>query len=139
MNGLIEKVFVDTNILLRYLTADDPVQFPRCRDLFRKAQEGDILLATSTLVIAELISTLTSYYKVSKDQVVEKVSIIVASPGVYIPEKDLIAEALLLYGRKNIDYIDAYNAVLIKHLNLKRIFSYDKDFEQIEGIRRLEP
>lgn len=139
MNAMVKKVFIDTNILLRYLTKDDPVQFPRCRHLFKKAQDGEVLLITSTLVIAELIWTLASYYRVPKEQIIEKTSIIIGSPAVQILEKDLIAEALVLYGRKNIDYIDAYNAVLMRPLGLKEIYSYDKDFDKIEGIHRLEP
>ena len=135
----IRKFFIDTNIFLRYLTKDDPVQFPRCRNLFKKAQDGEVLLVTSALVIAEMIWTLASYYQVSKEQIIEKVSIIIGSDAVQIPDKDLVAEALLLYGRKNVDYIDAYNSVLMRQLGLKEIYSYDKDFDKLETVQRLEP
>jgi uncharacterized protein len=136
---MMKKVFIDTNILLRYLTKDDPVQYPRCRNLFKKAQNGEMLLVTSTLVIAELIWTLASYYRVSKEQIIEKASIIIGSAAIQIPDKEIIAEALVIYARKHVDYIDAYNAVLLRHLNLKEIYSYDRDFDKIEGIDRLEP
>ena len=135
----MKKVFIDTNIVLRYLTMDDPVQYPHCRNLFKKAQNGEMLLVTSTLVIAELIWTLASYYRVPKDQIIEKVSIIVGSDAIRIPDKDLIAEALLLYGRKNVDYVDAYNSVLMRQLGLKEIYSYDKDLDKLETVQRLEP
>ena len=135
----MKKVFIDTNILLRYLTKDDPVQYPRCRTLFKKAQNGEMLLVTSTLVIAELIWTLSSHYQVAKEQIIEKVTIIVGSAAVQIPDKEIIAEALVIYARKNVDYIDAYNAVLLKHLNLKAIYSYDKVFDKLETVQRLEP
>jgi len=48
-------------------------------------------------------------------------------------------DALALYGRKNIDYIDAYNAVSMRRFGLTEIYSYDEDFDAIEGIRRKEP
>jgi len=135
----VKKVFIDTNILLRYLTKDDPVQYPRCRQFFKKAQDGEILLVTSSLVIAELIWTLASHYRVPKENIIEKISIIIGSDAVQIPDKDLIAEALLLFGRKNVDYIDAYNSVLMRQLDLKEIYTYDKDFDKLETVRRLEP
>jgi predicted nucleic-acid-binding protein len=135
----MKRVFIDTNILLRYLTKDDPVQYPRCRTLFKKAQNGEMLLVTSTLVIAELIWTLASHYQVSKEQIIEKTSIIIGSDAVQIPDKEIIAEALVIYARKNVDYIDAYNAVLLRHLHLKEIYSYDRDVDKIEGIDRLAP
>jgi predicted nucleic acid-binding protein len=139
MKGPRRKVFVDTNIFLRYLTKDDPVQFPRCRTLFKKAQEGEVLLVTSTLVIAEMIWTLTSFFHIPKDQIIEKISIIIGSEAVQISDKDLLAEALVLYARKNIDFIDAYHAVLVKKLHLPEIYSYDRDFDRIAGLKRLEP
>ncbi|GBD98110.1 tRNA(fMet)-specific endonuclease VapC [bacterium BMS3Abin07] len=133
------KKFIDTNIFLRYLTKDDPVKYDKCKAVFKKAIEGKAELATSEMVIAELIWTLLSYYKVPKADVIEKVSIIVGTEGLHIPGKDIIADALVLYSRKNIDYIDAYNAVFMKYHGFDEIYSYDGDFDAIEGIKREEP
>jgi predicted nucleic acid-binding protein len=110
----MENEFVDTNVFLRYLTKDDPSKYERCREMFKKALEGDITLSTSGMVIAELIWTLLSYYKVPKAEVIEKVSVILGTENLFVPDKDVLADALVLYARKNIDFIDAYNAVLMK-------------------------
>lgn len=135
----MKNTFVDTNIFLRYLTADDPVKYERCRELFKRAVAGKVSLVTSSIVIAELVWTLLSYYKVSKADVVEKVSLIVGSEHILIPEKDILAEALVLYSRKNIDFIDAYNAVFMRNQGLQSLFSYDRDFDGLEGVAREEP
>lgn len=58
---------------------------------------------------------------------------------IHIPEKDIIADALILYSRENIDYIDSYNAVFMKQNGLNEILSYDSDFDVIDGIKREEP
>jgi len=133
------KKFIDTNMFLRYLTKDDPSKFDKCREVFKKAVEGKIELATSGIVIAELIWTLLSYYKVPKADVIEKISIIVSTESLFIPDKDIIIDALVLYSMKNIDYIDAYNAVFMKYHGLNKIYSYDADFDIIEGVKREEP
>jgi predicted nucleic acid-binding protein len=135
----MSKVFVDTNVFLRYLTADDPVKYVRCKDLFKRAAAGKLDLVTSGLVIAELIWTLLSYYKVPKADVVEKLSLIVGSENIEIPDKDILAEALVLYGRKNADFIDAYNAVFMRHYGLQYLYSYDRDFDTFEGVSRADP
>ena len=135
----MERKFIDTNIFLRFLTKDDPSKYDKCKELFKRAMEGKINLTTSSLVIAELIWTLLSYYKVSKADVIEKVSIIVGTETIHIPEKDIIADALILYSRENIDYIDSYNAVFMKQNGLNEILSYDSDFDVIDGIKREEP
>ena len=135
----MRKKFIDTNIFLRYLTKDDPSKYDKCREIFKNATEGKIALVTSGMVIAELIWTLLSYYKVAKADIVEKVSIIVSTENLYIPDKDIIADALVLYSRKNIDYIDAYNAIFMRYHGVDEIYSYDKDFDAIEGTKRAEP
>lgn len=135
----MRKKFIDTNIFLRYLTKDDPSTYDKCREIFKKGIDGKIALATSGMVIAELIWTLLSYYRVPKANAIEKVSIIVTTESLHIPEKDIIAEALVLYSRKNVDYIDAYNAVFMKYHGVDEIYSYNRDFDAIEGIKRVEP
>ena len=96
----MERKFIDTNIFLRFLTKDDPSKYDKCKELFKRAMEGKINLATSSLVIAD---------------------------------------ALILYSRENIDYIDSYNAVFMKQNGLNEILSYDSDFDVIDGIKREEP
>jgi predicted nucleic acid-binding protein len=135
----METTFVDTNIFLRYLTKDDPAKYERCREMFKRTVKGEITLSTSGVVIAELIWTLLSYYKVPKADIVEKISVIVGTENLFIPDKDVLADALVLYARKNIDFIDAYNAVFMRHHGLRDIYSYDEDFELIEDIHRREP
>jgi len=135
----MENKFVDANIFLRYLTKDDPSKYERCRAMFKRALEGEITISTSGMVIAELIWTLLSYYKISKAEVIEKVSVILGTGSLFIPDKDVLVDALVLYARKNIDFIDAYNAVFMKYQGLREIFSYDADFEAIEDIERKEP
>ncbi len=135
----MEHQFVDTNVFLRYLTKDDPLKYERCREMFKRALEGEITISTSGMVIAELIWTLLSYYRVPKAEVVEKVSVILGAENLFVPDKDALADALVLYARKNIDFIDAYNAVFMKYHGLREIYSYDEDFDAIEDIERKEP
>lgn len=63
--------------------------------------------------------TLLSYYKVPKAEVVEKVSVILGTESLFIPDKDALADALVLYARKNVDFIDAYDAVFMKDHGLR--------------------
>jgi predicted nucleic acid-binding protein len=135
----MENKFVDTNVFLRYLTKDDLSKYERCREMFKRALEGEIAISTSGLVIAELIWTLLSYYKVPKAEVIEKVSVILGTENLFVPDKNVLADALVLYARRNIDFIDAYNAVLMKYQGLREIYSYDEDYETIEDIERKKP
>lgn len=75
----------------------------------------------------------------SLEDIIEKVSIIISTENLHIPDKDIITDAIALYSRKNIDYIDAYNAVFVKYHGIDEIYSYDKDFDVLEDIKRQEP
>ena len=131
--------FVDTNVFIRYMTDDFPEKTAACEKLFKRAFQNKETLFTTELVIAEIIWVLGSYYELSKDEVREKVEKILNTPNLFCPNKELILTALALYADKNIDYIDAYNALIIKEQKIATVYSFDKHYERIAWIKRVEP
>ncbi len=120
------EVFVDTDVFLRFLTDDDAVKAARAGDLFRDAVAGRTSLKTSPLVIAEIVWTLESYYRLDKPQIAEHVEKILNTPNLECDESARILQALDLYVHENIDFIDAYHAHYMKDLGLTRIATYDR-------------
>lgn len=53
--------------------------------------------------------------------------------------KVLVADALVLYAEKNIDWCDAFIATQMAGMKLGAICSFDKQFTRIPGIPRVEP
>jgi len=47
-------IFLDSNIILRYLTGDDTKKAENCYELFQKAKTGEIRLVTCEAVITEV-------------------------------------------------------------------------------------
>ena len=131
--------FIDTNIFIRFLTNDIPEKADACESIFQKAAEKNETLFTTEMVIAEIIWVLESYYELPKKEVQEMVEKILITPFLSCPKKNLILNALILYGEKNIDYIDAYNASILKEQGIKDIFSYDRHYDRIEWVSRIEP
>ena len=43
------------------------------------------------------------------------------------------------YVTKSVDFVDAYNAATMERRGLGQIYSYDADFDKLEGIARQEP
>jgi predicted nucleic acid-binding protein len=135
----MEDLFVDTNIFLRFLLKDDRKKAERCKNLFERARKDKVRLFTSDLVIAEVVWTLESFYELSKKEVSEKVKRLLTLKNLGVPSASLLIEALVIYEEKNIDFIDAYNYILMLNGGLKRIASYDEDFDRLYGIKRQEP
>lgn len=131
--------FVDTNIFLRFLVNDDPEKADACEALFKKAIAGEQDLVTSEMVIAEIIWVLESYYELKRTHIRESVEKIINTRNLTCPHSEIIISALSLYVNKNIDYIDAYNAFVMKRDETNEIYSYDKHFDRIDWVERIEP
>jgi predicted nucleic-acid-binding protein len=106
----LERAFIDTNLFLRYLTNDISEQADQVEVLLQKAAVVEISLVPTTLVIAEIVWTLASFYKVSREQIRERILAILNTPGLEVAESDLLIEAATNYAAKNVDFIDTYNA-----------------------------
>ncbi|GAI01965.1 unnamed protein product, partial [marine sediment metagenome] len=47
--------------------------------------------------------------------------------------------AINLYKDKNISFIDAYNYSYMKANGVTEIYSFDRDFDKLKDVKRLEP
>lgn len=131
----IERIFVDTNIFLRYLTNDDTAIADKIEKIFYKALHRKVSLVTNTFVIAEVIWVLESFYGHSREEVEAMALKILNTKGLEVKDSHLLFKALDLYVSKNTDFIDAYNAVYMKEHSLKRILTLDKKhFSRIDDI-----
>ena len=136
----MNELFVDTNVFLRFLTEDIPKQAQAVEHLLQHAAAGEITLSTSTIVMAEIIWTLRSYYELSREEVRDKVLAILNTPGLKVENANIIALAMAVYVDKNIDFIDAYNALWMGEKDLDQVVTFDtKHFSRVEGIRAKTP
>ena len=131
-----ERIFADTNLFLRYLTNDVPAQADAVEKLLRRASDGEVILTINSLVIAEIVWTLESYYGLSRSDIRDKVLAILNTPGLEAENGVLLLEAIFWYADKNIDFIDAFSAAWMFAEGLETTYSFDrKHFSRIEGIR----
>ena len=91
------------------------------------------------MVIAEIIWVLESYYELKKSDIRENVEKILNTRNLHCPNREIIISALSIYVEKNIDFIDAYNAFMLKRDEIYEIYSYDKHFDRVGWIKRIEP
>ncbi|HVB72402.1 MAG TPA: PIN domain-containing protein [Ktedonobacteraceae bacterium] len=131
--------FLDTNILLRYLVGDNQQMAEQALNLLMRVERGEEKVITSSLVIFETIFTLQSFYRVPRQQIKEQVLPIISLRGLHLPAKSVFYKALDLYVTKNISFADAYNAAYMISEEVFNIYSWDKGFDKIDGIIRLEP
>jgi len=131
--------FVDTNIFLRFLVNDIPQQADACETIFKKAVAGEEAVYTTDMVIAEIVWVLESYYKLPRSEIRTKVEKILNTPGLACDNSQAIIHALALYDDKGIDYVDAYNACILQAKGIDEIYSYDKHYDRLNWLKRIEP
>lgn len=133
----MKKIFLDTNVWLRFLIGDQEAQYEVCKKLIALNEEGKFKIYTSTIVLLEIIYTLLSFYRVQKKTIISDVKAILASRNLTLIEKTDFQKALALYQKHNIKLADCLIASqLPKNVVL---CTYDWDFKKIKNIVSLTP
>lgn len=134
--------FLDTNIILRYLTKDDEHKAAACFALLQRAKTGEEELAITEAMVTELVYVLSSraHYHLSHEEVRSRLTPILTLRGLRLPKKRLYLRALDLYGAYPfLDFEDAITIAYMENLGITDLYSYDADFDRIPLVRRLEP
>ena len=129
--------FLDTNVVLRYLTGDQPGKAQRCAALLERP--GREPLYTTALVVAEVIWLLVGRYEFPKARVVEAIRRLLNTPRIMLEEREVMLMAVQLFEQHPIDFIDAYHGALMRARGIGTLYSYDEDFDRIPHLKRLEP
>ena len=131
--------FLDTNVFLRHLLGDDPKQSPRATGFFQRVERNELRARTSEIVVFEVVFTLQRRLRLSKEAIRDSVLPLLELPGLILPRKRRFSDVFDLYVDHNIAFADAYHAVLMKQAGLTEIVSFDREFDRLPGIRRIEP
>jgi len=121
----VKKIFIDTNIFIRYLINDVPSQIDKVERLFDLAEKGEVTLITGPPVFFEIAWTLKSFYNVNRESIYESISGIIGLPGLDIIDLDILEEALELYKQTSTDFNDAYIAVLSNKAGAESIATFN--------------
>lgn len=132
------QVFLDTNIFLRHLLQDHPKQSPKATAYLARVERGEFQVRTSDTVIFETVFTLQRQYRQSKAKIREVLLPLIELPGIVLPGKRRFRKVFDLYVDLNLPFADAYHAVLMEHLKVDKIATFDKEFDRVLGIKRVQ-
>ena len=114
---------VDTNIIVRYLTADHPEQLAKASALIRSE---DVYVCTTVLLETEWV--LRRGYRFSRDQIIAGLTAFAGLPRVTLEDSALIAKALA-WMRAGLDFVDALH--LAKAGGGEAFVSFDQRFAAV--------
>lgn len=128
-----KSALVDTNILLRFFTGEPPALAERARELVEQADIGKLQLEIPSLIVAETIYTLDSFYEMPKGEVCEKLLVFLRSRGIALQEPEIILDALERYRDLTVHFADAYLAATASARKLG-VYSFDQDFAKFKDL-----
>lgn len=128
---------LDTNVIVRYLTKDDPVQSPMAVNLIRSlsAEEPGFI---SLVVIAELAWVLERSYGFDKPTFIGVFQGLLQSKELLLEDADVVAQALNLFspGRANFaDYVIERSG---HSAGCMHTFTFDQQAASSAGMRLLQ-
>ncbi len=122
----MKKVFVDTNLFIRYLVNDVPEMADAVERLFDTAERGEISLVTGPPVFFEMAWTLKSFYKKSRQYIYECLQSIMGIQGLEVLDSEVLEQSLEIYRNMAVDFGDAYIAASAKIRQADNIATFNR-------------
>src|SRR5439155_7516240 len=123
----------------RYLTNEPADQAARVVRLFDRAAAELVTLTIDEVVVAEVVWTLKSQHHLERATITEILLQFLAADGIECHNGSAVLRALVLMGEKNVDFTEALVCARMLDDGETEIYSFDKELDRVEGIRRLEP
>jgi uncharacterized protein len=134
--------FLDTNVILRYLTRDDEAKAAACLRLLKRAGDGIEELTSSEAVFTETVYVLESarHYRLPRGEIRARLVPVLTLRGLRMANRTALLRALDVY----VEYpdLDVEDALAVAHMErhgVTEIVSYDTGFDRVPGIERQEP
>jgi uncharacterized protein len=139
----MEFLFLDTNVIIRYVTQDDPDKAAQARALLKRVEAGELTLIASESIVVEVVQVLSSkvLYNQRRATLANHLSAILALPKLKLANKRTILRALELWvnASASVDFVNALSVAHMERQRISVIASFDQDFDRFPQISRQEP
>jgi predicted nucleic-acid-binding protein len=129
------RAFVDTNILVRHLTAVPPESAERATAFLADATE----LYLADLIVAETIYVLESFYKAPRGQIATAMRSLLSMRSITTVDPALLLRAIEVYEFDRVDFAEAYIVACAETTGIGRVASFDRAIDRVTTVERLEP
>jgi predicted nucleic-acid-binding protein len=126
---------VDTSVLVRHFTHDDPVLGQRATQYLANAGAGELIVPE--VVLAEMVVVLERYYRQSRPEITQAVRSLISAPQVSTADSRTLSRAADFYEGGSA-FVDAY-AVALAERERCSVASFDKQITRRSAVQRIEP
>lgn len=133
----MSELWVDANILLRFITGDPPDLAERALRLMQRAEQGEVILRLTVLVVAEVVWVLGSFYRYPRNRIADVLLPLAMADGVVMDQPDIVVASLSRMAAANVAFIDAYLAEVARRVS-GTVASFDRAFRRLD-VAWVEP
>lgn len=124
LNGMTDREIVDTNVILRFLVADDKEQHEKAKRWFTEGESGKRQLFISVVVVAEACFVLESFYKKSRDEIANAFEIFLSQYWLVVEERKVLL-AMWQWYRNGLHFVDSFLLAWAKEYG-GHVLTFDK-------------
>jgi predicted nucleic-acid-binding protein len=117
---------LDTNVLVRYLTQDDPEQSARANQLMEVELSADEPGYVGLVVLAETTWVLRRLYRATTDEIQETVADLLGTSQIVIENRTAVTRALTTSRDGNCAFADALIAASASGAGCTKVVSFDR-------------
>ena len=120
---------LDTNVLVRHLTQDEPDQSRVATEFIRQATDSGEILFVSDIVLCELVWVLSRAYDYSKEVIAEVLTRISRVADFEFQDSDLLELAVMDYRSGQGDFADYFIGRRARSFGCRTTLTFDKSLE----------
>lgn len=133
----MNKIFIDTNILVYLLIKDQPKKQKECKKLLEIIEVGKIKPYSSDIVFMELVYVLVKHYKQSQKTIAKTLLKLSEIRNLTLIEKTDVKKALLAFEKHSIKFGDCLISTQIPPDST--LITFDKDFKKFPNVISMTP
>lgn len=123
---------VDTNVLIRFLVGDNPVQQKQAGQWFAEGESGKRKITIVPLIVAETVFVLESFYKKTRLEVAEALKVFLSQRWFVVEDREILIESLIFY-EKGRHFVDSY-LVAWTQVCHGTVLTFDKQLKKLSSV-----
>lgn len=129
---------IDTNVLVRYITRDDPEQYRAAKSFLESDCTQEEPGYVNAIVLCELAWVLTSVYDATDEELTAALDQLLRTRQLQIERRDQVRLALEQYKRSAAGFPDCLLGQLNQHEGCEETITFDRDANDMDGWRALD-
>ena len=127
---------LDTNVLVRYIIADDKKQYEAAKKYIEGAITDEFLFIPISVSV-ELEWVLRSLYEVNKELIIITFNRLLESREIEFHEESAIEVALSLFAESNADFADCLHIACAQSQSRTPLMTFDRKASRVDGAKLL--